>query len=169
MNILTKNLKLTFFICFILFLTIPSLFSLSKIFFFTPFLITVYYQRSFIFSLWSSFFCGLIIDSIGSTSHFGIHALNFCVTTLLIRNQRMNFFADNLYTLPIMTYIFSSCSTIIHWVLLKLFDHSVELSFSILFIDFLLVPITDSIYAFCVFVLPSIIYDRKVKKEKKYA
>ncbi len=118
-----------------------------------PVLVITYYKKNLVTSLWLSFLCGTIVDLLASNQHLGLYALNYCLTTIVIFFQRRHFFADRLSTIPIMTFLFSFLSTLLQMILLFLFDKPVPISLSLLETDLLLMPLADSLYAFCVFTL----------------
>ncbi len=149
------------FIAMLFFTLFSYLFSpLHRLMFFAPFLILVYYQKPYAKALQYSFFAGLIIDIFSSPARFGLHALNYTLTTALIYHQRRNLFNDNLMTMPIMTYLFSSLSTVIELILLYIFLKPVAFSFSFILSDLIFMPFFDACFSFCWFVIPSLLFKR---------
>lgn len=130
----------------------PSL----RLIFFAPFLIIVYYQKSYLSALNYSLMCGLIIDLFTSPVRFGLTALNYTLTTAFIYRQRKNLFADSLMTLPLMTYFFAVLSSVIQVILLFIFSKPLSLSFSFFFSEILIMPAFDALFAFCWFIVPHV-------------
>src|ERR1700722_1061302 len=80
---------------------------------FSPFLGLLYNKCSFIKALWISSLCGLVIDLLSSEFRFGIHALNCCLTTLLLYKQKRHFVEDRSLALSLFTVLISIVSTIL--------------------------------------------------------
>lgn len=160
MNLRHKNLKFTFLASLIA----MALFSF-RLHFFAPFLIICYYQKSFPTALRASLLCGILIDLFTSPLKFGLHALNYTLTTALIYHQKKNLFADHLTTLPLMTSLFSFLSTLIQIFLLALFLQPIPLTFSFIFTDLLFMPAIDGLFAFCWFILPNLIFQKQIRHQ----
>jgi rod shape-determining protein MreD len=112
--------------------------------------------------------CGLILDLLSSHTRLGIHALNFCITLLVIYPQKRNFFADSLTTLPIMTFLFASLSTLIMVFLVYGLEMNDVLSWHWVITDLLIMPAADAAYAFCCFILPGLIFGKPRRRGKDY-
>jgi len=166
MNLRHKNLLLAFTSMLVLTLFSLEVSPLFHLIFFAPFLILVYYQKSFSSALMFSFSCGLITDLFTSPLRFGLHALNYTLTTAFIYHQRRNLFADNLFTLPIMTFLFSALSTFLQLILLYLFAKPVTLSFYLLISDFLIMPFIDALFSFCWFIFSGFIFSEFIFGKK---
>lgn len=150
----------TFFTAFFSNLLFPLFFPKLHLLFFVPFLIFVYYRYSFLTTLWIVSCTGLVNDLFAS-HFFGISSINYLLTTLLIYRWKNHFFVDKLSTLPVMTALFSSLSSILHWLLLFFLDQSFPLSPTFVFTDFFLMPIADALFAFAFFTLPLMIKKRR--------
>lgn len=168
MNLRNKNLFLAFLITFLLTLFQPALFPFLRLMFFVPFLIILFYQKSYLTCLWISFGCGLILDLLSSKTHFGLFALNYTLTTWILYERRRNFFGDNLSTLPIMTFFFSVITTVIQYGLMYMFENNFHLSFKWIVSDLLVMPLADSTYAFILFILPSFILGKTPRRGSDY-
>jgi len=150
-------------------LSMPALYSQLRLMFFAPFLIIACYQKPLGSCLWLAFFCGLLLDLFSSGTRFGLHALNFCVTILVLYPQRRNFFADSLSTLPIMTFGFSLFSTLLMASLLYFLESRNVFSWSWIFSDLIFMPILDAFYSFFVFILaPLALVRRGYRRNKRY-
>lgn len=160
MSLRNKNLVAAFIAMLLFTLFSYQFSSLHHLMFFAPFLILIYYQKPFAKALQYSFFCGLIIDIFSSPARFGLYALNYTLTTAFIYHQRRNLFTDNLMTMPIMTYLFSTLSTLIQLILLYIFLKPVPISISFVFSDLILMPFFDAIFSFCWFILPSLLFQQ---------
>lgn len=154
MNLSRKNLLFAFFITLCFQLVVPSLFPQLKLKFFVPFLILAYYQRDLLCSLRYSFFCGLILDLLTAPTKFGLYSLSYLLTTILLYPQRLNLFADNMMTLPIMTFLFSALSSLFELCFLLIFGKPIPLSFQWIFSELLIMPLADTLYSFLVFIFP---------------
>lgn len=163
-----KNLNLTFIFCLVLTLIIPSLFPYVRLSFFAPFLIISCYQKQLPACLWIALFCGLILDLLSSQTRLGIQALSFCLTLIILYPQKRNFFADSLSTLPIMTFLFTSISSLGMAVLLYSLEMKNVLSWQWLATDLIMMPALDALFAFCSFILPALIFGKPRKRGKDY-
>ena len=158
-----KRLKLNFFFCLLCLFTIPVLFPKLRLVVCAPFLIIVIYNKQLTSSLWIAFGCGLLLDLLSSESRLGIHALAYCLAIALIFPLRRNFFADSVSTLPIMTFCFSFLSTFLIALLLYNIEAHNVFSWAWVMTDLIYGSLSDSTYAFCCFVLPSLLF-RKAHK-----
>jgi rod shape-determining protein MreD len=154
MNLIKKKLYSTFFISLILALVLPSFFSSMRLLFFAPFLIVLYYQKPYLNCLWGALLCGLIVDLLSSGTHFGLHALNYLSTSILLYKYRLHFFGDNCSTIGIMTFLFACISTIIQWILVYIFDAGAPFSLRFFLTEIVVMPLYDSAYAYLVFIFP---------------
>lgn len=121
---------------------------------FAPFLAIVFTRKNFVTSLWLACLCGLIIDLLSSQFRFGMHGLNYCLTTILIYHQRKHFFEEKTLALCLFTALVSAVSTTLQFFLLSAFDAGFNFSWSLIVTDFILMSILDGIYAFLWFVMP---------------
>lgn len=168
MNIVYKNLFWSFLVTLLLNLTIPIIWPAWRLFFFAPFLIILYYQKSLPICLWGSILCGLILDLLSSRSHFGLYALNYTLTTFVLYPQRRHFFGDRLSTLPLMTFLFSLISTSFQSLLMSIFGTPVLLSWHWVLTDLWLMPLGDAAYAFICFILPWRLFGTPIRKGSEY-
>jgi len=164
----SKRLDLTFASCLLLTLIQPVWFPHLRLLFFVPFLVVAFYQKPLKTCLWLAVICGLFSDLLSAYSRLGVHSLSFCLTTFLIYSQRRNFFADNLSTLPIMTFLFSSLSTLILGIAWYSIEMQSVFSWSWAFSDLLILPAADALYAFICFILPGILFGKRQRRGKDY-
>lgn len=137
------------------YLVIPFLFPFAKLTFFAPFLIVVYYQTTYLQSLWLSILCGLLIDCYSVHAFFGLNALGYCVTTVFLYPQKKFFFVDRLTTLPFMTFLFSISITGLFLLFAWILESKSLFFWNLFYADLVLMPIFDALYSFLIFVLPS--------------
>jgi len=121
---------------------------------FSPFLALLYNKTSFIKSLWIASLCGLTIDLLSSEFRFGIHALNYCLTTLLLYKQKRHFVEDRSLALSLFTAIVSIASTLLQFFLISIFDRALPLSGKLIITDLVIMPLADAAYAFLWFICP---------------
>lgn len=163
-----KQLIPAFLLCLALFLTVPVIDPQLSLTFFAPFLIIAIYKKPLASCLWIAFICGVILDSLSSFSHFGIYTLDYCLTLFLLYPQKRNFFADNVSTLPIMTFFFSVISTLILAFLIYVVEIKNITSLPWVLTDLILMPTFDSLYAFLCFTLPSLFFGQTRRRGKDY-
>lgn len=150
-------------------IVMPSLFPSIKLYYFIPFLIRCFYLKPLNSSLKFALCIGLIVDIFSAHSRFGLYSTNYVITTYFLYGLKRNFFEDNFTTLPVMTFFFSLFSTILQYFMLVLLDtHAPSLSLSFILIDFILMPISDSLFALFVFTLPTFLFGKPVKKGSDY-
>lgn len=168
MNLERKSILLALLVavCFTLFW--PLVFPNWRLFFFAPFLVILYYRKSYLFCLWSALFCGLAFDLLVSDTRFGFHAIAYCLTTGILYGQRRNFFADSISTMPLMTFFFSFLATAIQAILLYIFEQRVEFSWRWAFTDLICMPAYDALFAFTWFILPAICFGRRPRRGSDY-
>lgn len=130
---------------------------------FSPFLALLYNKSRFVSALWIASLCGLIIDLLSSEFRLGIHALNYCLTTLLLYKQKKHFFEDKPLALCLFTLLISITSTLLQVILVSIFDRALPFSSKFLLTDFILMPVADSTYAFVWFSCPMIVFS-SIKK-----
>lgn len=167
MNLQRVRLWILLIISIILLIFFPHYLPHWTPFFLAPFLITCYYQKTLVYSLWVAFFCGLVIDLLSSHTKFGIHALIYCTTTFFLYPQKRHFFADHFSTLPIMTYFFSLIAHFSYVVLGVVFGLFKGVNFSFIFPEIFYTSLIDPIYA-CFFLLPFLVFGKRQRKGEEY-
>ncbi len=150
--IFSFSLALFFATCGTVFLPRVHLFA------FSPFLALLYNNTSFIKSLWMASLCGLIIDLLSSEFRFGVHALNYCLTTLLLYKQKKHFIEDKALALSLFTVIISIVSTPLQFFLISTFGRALPLSGKLILTDLMIMPVADAVYAFLWFTCPLKLY-----------
>ena len=125
-------------------------FSHTHLLFFAPYLVLVFYKRSRFVSLWCAIGCGLVIDLLSSSPHFGLTALNYTLASWILYGQTLNFFEDKVFTLPLMTAFFAILSTIISVTIAFFFAEPIHLSLHWLLTDLIAMPLFDALYALAI-------------------
>ena len=136
----------------------PALLSSIKLLPFSPFLAFLYNRSNFQTSLWIASLCGLIIDLFSSEFHLGIHALNLCLTTLLLYRQKKHFFEDKPLAYCLFALLIAATSSLLQLLLISIFDRALPFSMSLLATDLVLMPLVDAFYAFVCFCCPMLLY-----------
>lgn len=136
--------------------------------FLIPCLVVLFYQRTFIFCLWSSFFSGLLLELLSSESFLGLYVTSYCCAAAIIYPQKKHFFADNLSTLPILTCLTSVCVTFSQVLLIYIFQKEVLLNWSWFATNILFMPFFDSAYAFFLFLMPTILFGKRRRHGKDF-
>lgn len=129
---------------------LPQLFPKVQIQYLIPYLIVGIYYRPLAFNLWHAAFCGCFLDLFSSEPRFGIHALSYTATLYMVTGLRRQFFEDKLSTLPILTLLFSSISTLIHTLLIAVACQMPTYLQNPQWImsDLCMMPVIDGVYAF---------------------
>lgn len=149
----------------------PGLWPSIKLYYCIPFIVVCFYQLSLVGSLWAAMACGALVDSLSVHSFFGLNALVYCLSTLLLYPQRFHFFADRISTLPLMTFLFSFTSTILFLICASLLESKKQFSWQMIATDLTLMPALDGLYALIYFVLPYKLFSeiRRYKKRTYYS
>jgi rod shape-determining protein MreD len=112
--------------------------------------------------------CGLILDLLASHTPFGMHALNFTLTSFFLYRIKQNFFEDSLATLSIMTFFFSVVSTGIQLIQFYLIGKGLILTFDWFVSDLIIMPAFDALYALISFTLPALFFSKPQKHGTDY-
>ena len=126
---------------------------------FAPFLAILYNRTSLIKALWIAFGCGLFLDLITCYAHLGIYGLNFVLVTALLYTQKKHFFEEKPIALSLFTFFIAATTTLLHLVLLHIFDKGVPFSWTMLTVDVFLYSLVDGVYAFLWFTSPLRLYN----------
>lgn len=168
MNLHTKRWGLILAWTLAALLCFPVLLPHWRLMFFGPFLVILYYQKSFLTCLWTAAACGLLLDLLSSHSHLGLWASNYCLVTALLYPQQRHFFADRISTLPLMTFFFSFLSTFIQGGFFYVFEHEEIFSLSWVVTDLIVMPASDALYAFLCFIFPYFCFGKPQRRGKDY-
>ncbi|MCP5508098.1 MAG: mreD [Chlamydiales bacterium] len=168
MSLDKRNLNTLFALTLLLTLLTPAMFPTLRLLYFAPFLIVSFYQCPISKCLWYAFFCGICLDLVTSEARFGIYALDFIIVTIILYPQKHHFFADNISTLPIMTYFFSCLAALIHLLVSSIFNQSIPIGWRWILSDLLIMPMADMFYATAIFVVPYLIFGKRTRKGKEY-
>ena len=139
-----------------------------KLAYYAPLIVTCYYRLPFILCLWVSISCGLVLDILSSNHMFGMHALNYCISTLLIYGRKQNFYEDSISTIPVLTAFFSATSTLLQLGLLYTLGSNFAITLEWIVTDVILMTLLDSIYAFSCFTLPFILLNMRPKRSRSF-
>ncbi len=134
-----------------------------KIIPFAPFFVILILRKPLLTALSISVFCGTLMDLLSSDTPFGIYALNYCLTTLLLYRQKRNFLEDKPLSFSLFTLIYSLTSALILGMLIKFYGLSYKLPLGPLSNTLLLLPLLDAFYAFIWFTCPLGTYALAVK------
>lgn len=168
MNIAHKSLGWAFTLSLLFTIFMPVLLPSFKLMFFAPFLIILYYQKSYAYCLWGAIFCGLLLDLLAFKTPLGFYALTYASTTTLLYGQQRHFFADVLSTMPLMTLFFSILATLFQSILLYILQGIIWFSWQWVLTDVIIFPIVDAAFAFFVFILPYRLLGKKPRKSSEY-
>ena len=168
LNLDHKNIPLLLIFTLFAVLAGPVLLPSWHIMFFAPFLVVLYYQKSYINCLWCSLLAGLLLDLLAAPMRLGLYAVCYCLATGLLYNQKRHFFADSLSTLPLMTFFFSVVATSIEFGWVFMFEMPISFSWRWFLTDLVYLPSLDAAYAFGVFILPAVLFGKPRRLGKDY-
>jgi rod shape-determining protein MreD len=163
-----NSISSVFFYSLLQVLIFPMLFPSWHLTFFAPFLIFSYYRSSFLSCLWLSLLCGIIIDILSAAPYLGIHAMNYCVVTWILYQQKQNYFEDSLSTLPLLTAFFAVLSTLIQAVLMYLTNSPIDFSWLWVSSDLIKMSLWDALYAFMWFTVPLSLLPRPPQRRDSF-
>lgn len=144
----------------------PVIFPDWHLTFFAPFIVLMFYKKSYVACLWISLFCGVIMDLLSAHTPIGIHAINYCMVSWILYGQKRNFFEDSLSTLPILTALFAACSIILQTALMSFMDNPILISWQWFKEDLIKISLWDAFYAFVWFTVPSLFLPRTAKRRE---
>ena len=107
------------------------------------------------------------MDLLCSDARFGLYALNFFCTTLILFRLRSHFFETNPLSLSLFSSLIAAFSTALHILILVAFGAHMKVTLLSLTVDLLLMPLVDGLYAFFWFTLPLFLYNRLNEKRSK--
>lgn len=163
-----KSLKRLFLAALFFTLFVPIILPGFQIYFLAPVVVVAIYQKSRLGVCWIAMGCGLIMDLLYAQDRFGPYTISFMGAAMLVYPQKRHFFADNWMTLPIMTYLYSFAIAILQFLYVKGFERGVNISLSWALIDMVLLPILDSIIAFTLFAVPSLLVGSRPRRGEEY-
>lgn len=117
-----------------------------SLFAYAPWIALVTLKRPLIRALWLSAAGGLCLDLL-SDHPFGIHALAFAATSMVLFRLRKHFSAEDPLHLGLYSSLVSFVGTLTILFLLFLFDRRVPFAGIWIFGDLIAMPIVDGIYA----------------------
>jgi len=135
--------KTLFWISFFLLLFCPS----WPLLFFAPYIVACSYRFGLMPTLWRTLGVSLLVNFFSSSEGFGLIALSYSLSSLLLFVHIRTFFADNWSTLPLMTYLFSLYSSLFYFLLFPIFGQSFCLTPRVMITEILLSPLSDALLA----------------------
>ncbi|CRX38082.1 hypothetical protein [Estrella lausannensis] len=152
-----RKLKWPLFISLLLTLLAPAAPIPLPIFFLSPCIVLALYRFKFAKAFMFTFFLGLFLDLFSLETRLGLIGTALALSLAAVSPFKKVLFADQFYTLPLMTFLFSFFATMATSVL---FPGVLDAEFvgKALFTEGLIMPFADACYAFTVFILPEILY-----------
>ena len=123
-----------------------------KILYYIPFLVILFFNKPFIFTLWTALFCGFVVDLLSST-HFGIHSLIYSLSFALSYKLK-RYFKISPFNIVIFTIFISLVYSLLNAFFLFIFDTGIKLSMLWFFSDVIFMAFLDGLYAILFFALP---------------
>lgn len=154
-------MRLPFLLSFIAYIFAALWFPSYRFMYFAPFLALTLIKKDLQTSLWTATLCGLIMDLSSSGIHFGLYALTYLITTLLLYRVRRRFYEESFFSLPLYTFILSMTWSLISFLL---FFGYYPPDPPVLFSNFILMPFLDCLYAFFWFSCLLLIYTQQKSK-----
>ncbi len=150
-----------FFYTIFLATSLPILIPSIQIFYFIPLLLLSLNFCTLVGSLWLALFTGCFIDLLSANTHFGIHALTYCVCIYSIRAMKPYFFEDSILTLPTMTFLFTVNVNLMYSLLSSGFGPGTYNSWQSIVPTFIGVPLIQAFYALIAFSLPGLLLPKR--------
>lgn len=149
---------LPFFLALVATLFFPIFLPHLHLLTFTPFLALACMRKSFIYVLWLSILSGLVLDLFTSEVGFGLNALAYVLTTVVLYNQKRHFFVDK----PLGLSVYTTFISFVVSFFLLIFQR-VSFSLGMNVTELLIMPIIDGLYAFLWFTCPLTLYHHAKK------
>jgi len=153
------QLPLWFTLAFISTITAPAILGGLSLNCFAPFLCLSYTKKNFVYSLWLSLFCGLIIDLLSTEYKFGLMSLAYSIAAAIMYRYCRFFSNTKSFSLCLYVIIFSSLLSIINIFLLSSFIKHFNLSLVGIITDVIVMPILDGVYTLLLFILPTVLFN----------
>lgn len=131
-----------------------SFFPSVHLLYFTPYLTLVSLRTSLLPSLWLSCLAGLCVDLFASQLLFGLTALNYSLTLLLLSTQKRNFIEDKPISFLLFAALVSTLSSGIQLLFHALFGQTIPFSLGLVYTDLIISPLLDGLYAQILLALP---------------
>ena len=128
------------------------------LFVFAPFLALLVIRKNRLSALWIAALSGLTLDLLSSNIRFGLYALSFLITILVIYKLKNLFFEEKAHALAVFSALVAFVFTLIESSLLSFFGHPPPFTLMSLSIDLVLLPILDGIFSFFWFSFPLKLY-----------
>ena len=124
---------------------------------FVPFIALASLKKTLDSALLLAALSGLILDLL-SSDPFGIHALASCLTLLALQRMRKLFSSENFNQFGVYSALVSAVFTLIHFLLLFLFDRRLPFCGLWWIADWTLFPLADALYAIGCFYGPFLLF-----------
>lgn len=145
----------------------PIFFPTMRLEYFAPALITTLYFHDKKTVLWQAFLSGLFLDLVSSNTFVGFWIFNYLATLFFISKLKRFFFSDKWQTIPLVTYFFTSVSTLLFFLMNKAMASKMIFAPLWFFSDLIIFPLFDSLYAALVFSLPIYFLFHKMPKRRR--
>ena len=126
---------------------------------YAPFLALVILRAPLVRALWMSAGAGAIMDLL-SDHPVGLHAVNYVLTTAILYRIRNRFSYDQSLHFSFFSALVSAFATLLHLILLFLFDRRVPFSGKWFFVDWGGIVAIDALYAFVWFAAPLALFEQ---------
>lgn len=143
-----------FLLHFSLFFLLPYFLPTYCIQAFTPYLVFKLANSERIHYLWRCFFCGLIVDLFSSSIYFGQTACIYTLLGALFYHHKETFFMDKWPSLPLLTALFTSLSTLLSAFFLSFVSGDFYFSAKWMVTDLLQMPFIEAAVALLIYSLP---------------
>jgi rod shape-determining protein MreD len=117
-----------------------------QLLYFAPFLTLCLYRLPFSNCLWWALICGFVVDLFSSQLQIGTFALIYCLTVAYLHHFKKHFFEDHKTTLPLMTFAFAICSTLLQFGIFYVMGKPFALSWIWMKNDLFWMPLQDALY-----------------------
>lgn len=128
------------------------------LFVFAPFLALLVIRKNLLSTLWIAAWAGLTLDLLSSNIRFGLYAVSFLVTGLIIFKLKNLFFDEKPLALAVFSSIVAFIFTLIELSLISSFGRPPPFTLKGLSFDLLILPLLDGIFSFFWFSLPLKLY-----------
>lgn len=128
------------------------------LFVFAPFLALLVIRKNLLSTLWIAAWAGLTLDLLSSNIRFGLYAVSFLATGLVIFKLKNLFYEEKPLALAVFSSMVAFIFTLIELFLISSFGRPPPFTFKALSFDLLILPLVDGIFSFFWFSLPLKLY-----------
>lgn len=144
----------SFLISLLSLLFFPIFFPSLRLLYFLPFLARFCFHKTHFQIVVLATICGFIVDCLSGSFRMGMHTLPLAATLFLCYPLKGQFFEDTFSTLPLLTFFFSCCHSLMAALFVLLFVGEIHFNGRWFLTDTIEMAVCDALYALLLFAIP---------------